>query len=101
MWNKIYNMVKNIVFNITKNNDPDLEDLIQEVCLILLEMDQEKLKNLYNNNELNFYITRIVMNNIKSKTSQYYYKYKKHHNYEINFENLISIDERNKNIEKD
>lgn len=99
MWSNIYNLIKDIVYNIAKTNDPDLEDLIQEISLTLLEMDQTKVEQLYENNELKFFIARIAVNNIKSNTSQYYYKYKKHHNFEINFENLTSIDERNKNLE--
>lgn len=51
----------------------DLRDLCQMVYLILLEYDEDKIVELYDNNELQFFVNRIIRNNVQSKTSRYYY----------------------------
>jgi len=52
----------------------DLEDLVQMVYLTLLEYDEDKLQDLWENGEENFLIARLVLFNLRSKTSRYYYK---------------------------
>ena len=69
-------LLDNIIKQVTNNSaDPDLLDLKQDVLLSLLVDD--KLSMVYGNNQLNFYLARIVMNNIASKTSPYYRIYKR------------------------
>lgn len=51
------------------------DDFFQDLILILLEYDNEKLNNAHNNNHINALITRIIMNNIYSVTSKYYKNY--------------------------
>lgn len=51
------------------------DDFFQDLVLILLEYDNEKLNNAHNNNHINALITRIIMNNIYSVTSKYYKNY--------------------------
>lgn len=71
-------VVGKIIRNIAKNSaDPDLKDLEQDIYLQLMEKDEEMIENLYENGQLNYYITKIAINNIKSKTSRFYYTYKK------------------------
>lgn len=71
-------IVENIISNIYKNsNDEDLKDLSIDIYLELLEKDEDCLLGIYERGQINYYITRIVLNNINSKTSRYYYLYKK------------------------
>ena len=72
------NIVVSIINNVTKNsNDEDYKDLIQDIYLTLLEKDEEWLRGIYERGQIGYYITRIVTNNINSKTSRFYYLYKK------------------------
>lgn len=65
-----------IVRQVTNNStDDDLKDLIQDLLLSLL-LDT-KLVGIYERNELNYYLARLVMNNIASATSPFYRIYKR------------------------
>lgn len=52
-----------------------LKDLSQDIYLILLEQ-QDRIENMPSTTEQLLYIQRVVYNNLKSKTSRYYYRYK-------------------------
>lgn len=51
----------------------DLQDLCQMIYLTLLEYDADKLNDLWENDAINFLIVRLVLFNLRSKTSRYYY----------------------------
>ena len=70
-------IVEEIVYNIGSKDDEDLKDLIQDIYINLLEKEDNLIENLYSTNQLKFYIIRMVVNNIHSKNSPYYTKYKK------------------------
>ena len=53
-----------------------LKDLAQDIYLGLLEQ-QERIEAMPTEEQL-LYIQRMVFNNLKSKTSRYYYRYKKY-----------------------
>lgn len=53
-----------------------LKDLSQDIYVILLEQ-QDRIENMPTTEQL-LYIQRVVFNNLKSKTSRYYYNYKRH-----------------------
>ena len=53
-----------------------LHDLAQDIYLILLEQ-QQRIEAMPTTEQL-LYIQRVVFNNLKSKTSRYYYNYKRH-----------------------
>lgn len=72
--------VENIVDNIN-NIVRNKEDLIQEVYMILLNYDEEKLRALYNNNQLNFFLVRVIKNQYFSKTSPFHKKYRKYYDF--------------------
>lgn len=55
---------------------PDLQDLAQMVYVTLLEYDEDKIVDLWESAALNFLIVRLVANNLRSKTSRYYYTIK-------------------------
>ena len=54
----------------------DLEDLVQMVYLTLLEYEEDKIVDLWESDAINFLIVRLVLFNLRSKTSRYYYKIK-------------------------
>lgn len=54
------------------------EDLANDIYLSLLEKDEDLIVDLYLRGNLDFYISRIVTNNIRSKNSRYYYQYKRY-----------------------
>lgn len=58
----------------------DIDDLVQEIYLILLEYDNEKVINMYNNKQLKFFLVGIIQRQYHSVTSPYYKKYKKYYN---------------------
>ena len=70
-------VVEEVVYNIGSKGDEDLKDLIQDIYINLLEKEDNLIETLYNTNQLKFYIIRMVVNNIHSKNSPYYTKYKK------------------------
>lgn len=80
---KIYETAYEYIEEIVKNiapADPDNEDLIQDVALVVLEKPPEFISELYDKGQLKYYIARVIMNNLFSSSSPYYCKYKKHKN---------------------
>lgn len=61
-------LVEEIVHNVGGNSDEDLKDLIQDIYMELFKKDEALLVNLYENKNINFYLSRIITNNISSKT---------------------------------
>ena len=53
-----------------------LKDLSQDIYLCLIEQ-QQRIESMSTEEQL-LYIQRMVFNNLKSKTSRYYYNYKRH-----------------------
>lgn len=53
------------------------EDLKQEVFLVLCEMPEEKIIALHVSGQLRWFVTRIVLNMIKSDRSDFFVKYRK------------------------
>lgn len=71
----------NLIIELCKNigvSDKDMDDFTQEIYLILLEYDEEKLIEIYNKNQLKFFIVRIIQNQYNSKNSPFYMKYKRY-----------------------
>lgn len=77
---KLYkeNFIQNIIKKYTtKLTNEDEQDVSQEIYLILLEMPEEEIVRLFNNNQLNFYVVRIIKNQLLSTTSMVYKLYLK------------------------
>lgn len=90
-------IVEEIISGITYSkfeNKENLKDLAQDIYLQLLQMDTKKLNDLYCKNQLRYWITRIITNNIHSKTSPYYYQYKKAQRQSVNINDIDIDDER-------
>ena len=83
-------MVEQIVSNIAKSADCDdtLKDLSQEIYLDLLSKDEEKIVNLYETNQIRFFVVRMVTNNLFSKNSPFYQTFKKNANLTVNIDDL-------------
>ena len=81
-------LVEEIVYNIGDRGDEDLKDLIQDIYINLLEKEDNLIETLYSANQLKFYIIRMVVNNIHSKNSPYYTKYKKDKTNKVKIEEL-------------
>lgn len=54
-----------------------MEDFFHDLVIELLEYDNGKLNNAVAGNHLNALITKFIRNNIYSKTSWYYRRYRK------------------------
>lgn len=54
------------------------DDFFQDLCLIILEYDNEKLNDAHINNHMNALLSRIIINNLWSSTSKYYKNYIKY-----------------------
>lgn len=81
-------LVEEVVYNIGDKGDEDLKDLIQDIYINLLEKEDNLIETLYNTNQLKYFIIRMVVNNIHSKNSPYYTKYKKDKINKIKIEEL-------------
>lgn len=70
-------MVETIVSNIAKSSDDLLNDLSQEIYLDLLQKNEDKIVKLYESNQMRYFITRMIINNLHSTNSPYWCKYKR------------------------
>ena len=70
--------VEALVENIAHHSlTADLEDLCQMVYLVLLEYEESKLQDLWVNNQINFFLSRIIINQYRSSTSPFYTLFRK------------------------
>lgn len=68
---------KDINDAISKMNPKDLQDeLRQEVFLVLCEMDEKKLFDMYEQGYLKYFIVRTILNMAKSDRSNFYKKFR-------------------------
>lgn len=74
-------------------NTENLKDLTQDIYLQLLQMRTDKLNDLYTKNQLRYWIARIITNNIHSKTSPYYYSYKKAERQSVSIDDIDTDNE--------
>lgn len=71
--------VETMVENIAKQPlTADLKDLVQMVYLILLEYDEEKIIDLWENGQINFFIARIILNQYRSSNSPFHKLFRKY-----------------------
>lgn len=73
----------------------NIKDLTQDIYLQLLQMRTDKLNELYDKGQLRYWIARIVVNSIHSKTSPYFYTYKKEQMQSVSISD-IDIDNENR-----
>lgn len=71
-------MVEKMVQNIAHQSmTADLQDLSQMVYLILLEYDEEKIQDLWMNNQMSFFLARIIINQFRSSLSPFHITFRK------------------------
>ena len=71
-------MVEGMVQNIAHQSlTADLKDLCQMVYLILLEYDEKKLIDLWENEQMNYFIARIIVNQYRSSNSPFHTIFRK------------------------
>lgn len=69
-------MVQNIAHQAMSDN-ANLSDLCQMVYLILLEYDEDKLQDLWEHKQMNFFLARIIVNQYRSSLSPFHITYRK------------------------
>jgi len=70
--------VEALVENIAHHSlTADLKDLCQIVYLVLLEYDETKLLDLWENDQINFFLARIIINQYRSSNSPFHTIFRK------------------------
>lgn len=67
---RVETMVQNIAH--ADALDADLKDLAQMVYLVLLEYDDDKIADLWDNRQMDFFIARVILNQYRSKHSPWH-----------------------------
>lgn len=80
-------------------NIPAREDLIQDILMDLLEKDDDLIEGLYERKELRSFLYKMVKNNICSKSSPYYRKYRYKVNQMLDVDELVQLNMEHKIIE--
>lgn len=98
--------VEQFIENTAKTSAPELNDLAQDIYVYLLEYDDDKIIGMYERNELDFFIARMIVNQYISTSSQFYYKYRKFMNNSEPLNNDITdsktwMDKTKKHLPKD
>ena len=88
-------MVENIAHHALTD---DLKDLCQMVYLILLEYDEDKIIDLWENDQMNFFLARIIINQYRSSNSPFHTIFRKYQERSISIGDGISIDALDKLI---
>ena len=73
-------LIEQTTQNIAKmrlEDDPSLKDLCQDLYLSLLTKDPKKIEEIWNKGDMKFFVTRMVLNQLRSKNSPYFYLFKK------------------------
>ena len=85
--------VERLVENIAHEEmNADLKDLAQMVYLILLEYDETKLRDLWDNGQMDFFIVRIILNQYRSSNSPFHTIFRKFRERSVTIGEGISID---------
>lgn len=58
-------------------NNPYIWDLVQDIYVSLMEKESIFIQNLYKKKELEFFIIKMIKNNLYSTTSPFFVKYQK------------------------
>lgn len=73
-----HKVVEKMVQNIAHQTlSPELKDLCQMVYLILLEYDESKLQDLWENHQMNFFLARIIINQFRSSNSPFHMTFRR------------------------
>ena len=75
---KEYISIREICTNVLRSNKDLnlLDDLVQEVCLIILTQSDESVQTIHERGYFKFYIARVITNQVFSSTSPFHKKYR-------------------------
>ena len=79
-----------ILFTNMRIPQEEFDDLKQEIYIIILDYDREKIIEMYEKKQLKYWLVRVITNQYFSKYSTYYYKYRKY--YEMIDKNNLNKD---------
>jgi len=71
-----YDKIYDVALKITKGNVSDAKDLTQDVCVIILEYDNEKMCTIIDNGHLVFWVARVMLNQYSRSNSTFKTKYR-------------------------
>ena len=93
-------MLREIFENMGIKKD-DWDDLEQEIFIILLDYDKDKIIQMWENKQLKWFIIKLIKNQYFSCNSPYYKKYKKY--YQLVDGNIYNekVDDEEQNIGSD
>ena len=84
--------VETILRNIAKTPlTADLQDLCQMAYVTLLEFDEDKVVELWERGEMNFFIARILMNQYQSVRSPFFRIYRKRQRMQVPIEEYMDL----------
>lgn len=66
-------------------------DIIQDMCVIILDYDNEKLNQTYKDKHLNAFYTGILVRQLNSRNSPAYKKYKKDNDRQVSISEFYDI----------
>ena len=86
--------VETLVENIAHHSlTADLKDLCQMVYLILLEYDENRLVDLWDNDQINFFLARIIINQYRSSNSPFHALFRKRQERSVSIGTGVNMDE--------
>ena len=65
-------------------------DMYSDLCLTIANYDNEKLNNVHKNNHMNAWLTRVLQNQLYSKSSNFYHSYIR---FNMNTDDLSGLEE--------
>lgn len=84
--------VETMLRNIAKTPvSGDLEDLCQMVYLTLLTFDEAKVVDLWEKEQINFFIARILMNQYQSVKSPFFTTFRKRQRRQVPIEDYLNL----------
>ena len=87
-------MVETMISNIAHQAlSADLKDLSQMVYLILLEYDEQKLQELWEHNQMSYFLARIIINQYRSSNSPFHSVFRKYQELSVDITGLDFCDE--------
>lgn len=97
MLNKHLKKIKEVALKITNGNKVDAKDLTQDLCVIILEYDSDKMKAIIENGHLIFWSARVMINQYVRSNSAFktkYYTKLRTDNFDVkNFQYFDNIEE--------
>lgn len=83
---KVEGLVENIAHEALT---ADLKDLCQMVYLVLLQYNEERLVDLWEHNQITFFLVRIILNQFKTSNSPYHNTFRK---YQLKSQDITQMD---------